>query len=69
PAASAQSDKLDIGNRVQVTHWEVGKQAHVLYRGAQWQAVCLDDIPQTGLHEIANVQNSTLQLKAVKVLH
>lgn len=62
PAASASSDKLDIGNFIEVTQWDSNGMAKVLYRGANWQAQCKDAEPTSGLHRIVDVQSNTLLL-------
>lgn len=38
PAASNRDVNLDVGNRVQVDHWQADGQARVHYRGAAWAA-------------------------------
>lgn len=62
PTASAQSDKLDIGNLIEVPQWDSNGRAKVLYRGANWQVQSNDQEPLTGMHVIVDVQSNTLLL-------
>lgn len=65
PSASANHDvNMDIGETVQVDHWESDATAHVKYRGAQWQvALAPGETPTTGAHQIIEVIGSRLLVK------
>lgn len=60
PAASTSSDKLDIGNLLEITQWDSNGMSKVLYRGANWQVQCNDAEPSTGMHSIVDVRSNTL---------
>lgn len=60
-----QHDLLDIGNKLEISNWNVGARTNVYYRGANWAAESVDNTPVTGLHEIIDVQGSVLKVKSV----
>jgi len=64
PAPAANPDVLlDIGQSVEVQHWNADGSAHVRYRGAQWQARFSGSggaLP--GPHVIRAIEGSTLVL-------
>lgn len=65
PPASANHDvNMDIGETVQVDHWESDATALVKYRGAQWQvALAPGETPSTGAYRIIEVIGSRLLVK------
>lgn len=62
-ASSQASDQLDVGNRVQVQHWDENRRATTQYRGASWAVETVDKEPQSGLHEIIDVHGNILKVK------
>ena len=62
PADTANPDlHLDVGETVQVDHWDVDGSASVRYRGAQWTVVHRQGVqPSPGAHRVAEVVGSRL---------
>jgi membrane protein implicated in regulation of membrane protease activity len=60
-----QHDLLDIGNKLNIPHWEIGGRANVQYRGSTWAAESADATPATGLHQIVDVQGNILKVKNI----
>jgi membrane protein implicated in regulation of membrane protease activity len=59
-AARDPNVNLDIGQHVQVPHWQ-GRTARVMYRGALWDVeLAPDAAPQAGTFTIREVRGSTL---------
>jgi membrane protein implicated in regulation of membrane protease activity len=59
-AARDPNVNLDIGQAVQVPHWD-GRAARVMYRGALWDVELAPGIaPQAGTFRILEVRGSTL---------
>jgi len=60
--ASANRDvNLDIGETVQVDHWQPDGTTTVKYRGTQWTAVhAAGALPSSGTHRIIEVRGSQL---------
>jgi membrane protein implicated in regulation of membrane protease activity len=60
------SQHLDIGEKVQVSHWNAQGIAQVHHRGAAWRAICAEgQAPETGVYQIKDIQGSTLVLEKV----
>ncbi|WP_338763376.1 NfeD family protein [Massilia sp. METH4] len=60
PATRDPNVNLDIGQQVQVAHWE-GHTARVMYRGALWDVeLAPGAAPHTGTFTIREVRGSTL---------
>ncbi|MBY0453350.1 MAG: NfeD family protein [Burkholderiaceae bacterium] len=56
-----RSVNLDIGETVQIDHWNSDGTAFVRYRGAQWTAIHRPGTtPRTGLHRVAELVGSRL---------
>jgi membrane protein implicated in regulation of membrane protease activity len=52
---------LDIGESVQIDHWNLDGTASVHYRGAQWTALHRAGVtPSTGTHRVAELVGSRL---------
>lgn len=53
---------LDIGARVEVTHWASARHAEVRYRGASWQVELAEHVANAtpGTHIIERVNGNTL---------
>ena len=66
-AANANHDvNMDIGEVVEVLHWNDDATSQVKYRGANWQVSCsTDDKPTPGKHQIIEVIGSRLVLKKI----
>jgi membrane protein implicated in regulation of membrane protease activity len=67
PAAANQDVNLDIGQTVQVDHWQADATAHVHYRGADWTVELASTgttAPTPGRHRIVAVQGSRLIVQA-----
>lgn len=63
PANANPDVNLDIGQSVQVDHWQPGGRATVKYRGADWQARYQgSDTPVAGRYVIRAVEGSCLLL-------
>lgn len=64
-AAAANPDvNMDIGQTVQVEHWQADGSATVRYRGAAWQArYAGQGKPDTGPHHIRAIEGSCLLLE------
>ena len=58
---------LDIGQSVEVAHWEPNGQALVKYRGAQWQVALQSpaESPVPGRYKIVEVQGSLLIVQPI----
>lgn len=60
----AQTDRnvnLDIGEIVEINHWQADGTADVQYRGARWTAIHRPNLlPSPGKHRIAELQGSRL---------
>ena len=65
--ANANHDlNMDIGEVVDVMHWDDDATSHVKYRGANWQAsLTTGDQPSPGKHQIMEVIGSRLVLKKI----
>jgi len=65
--ANANHDvNMDIGEVVDVMHWDDGATSHVKYRGASWQvSLTAGDQPSPGKHQIMEVIGSRLVLKKI----
>ena len=59
---------MDIGQTVQVSHWQADHTAQVSYRGAMWRVEWLSDnsstTPSPGLHRIQEVVGNRLRVVA-----
>jgi membrane protein implicated in regulation of membrane protease activity len=65
-ASTDPMQSLDIGQTVQVKHWENG-QARVTHRGSAWDAVMADgEAPVSGTLKIVEVRGTRLTLSAQK---
>ncbi len=65
-ASTDPMQSLDIGQTVQVKHWENG-QARVTHRGSAWNAVMADgEAPVAGTLKIVEVRGTRLTLSAQK---
>ena len=66
PVDANRDAHLDIGQTVQVDHWNADGSARVSYRGAPW-SVQFDDAgqPSAGEHVIVAMQGSTLRVARV----
>ncbi|RYF68696.1 MAG: NfeD family protein [Comamonadaceae bacterium] len=62
PPSEANRDmNLDIGEAIQVDHWNHDGTASVRYRGAQWTVVPRPGVvPSTGMHRVAEVIGNRL---------
>lgn len=62
PPSEANRDmNLDIGESIQVDHWNQDGTASVRYRGAQWTVVPRPGVvPSTGMHRVAEVIGNRL---------
>ncbi len=56
---------LDIGNKIEIPHWQVGGRGSAQYRGATWTVESTDAQPAKGLHEIVGVQGNVLKVKVI----
>ena len=66
PQARDQNLHLDIGERVQVEHWDAQGQAQVRYRGAAWQARHVGPgAPAPGEHRIRAIDGNRLLLERI----
>lgn len=64
PAAANRDLNLDIGERVQVEHWDAQGQARVHHRGADWAARYSGaGAPAPGVHVIRAIEGSELLLE------
>jgi len=65
--ANANHDvNMDIGEVVDVTHWNEDTTGQVRYRGANWQvSLSSGDKPALGKHQIIEVIGSRLVLKKI----
>lgn len=60
-AGSSRDVNLDIGETVQVDHWQPDGSTTVKYRGALWTAVhAAGTLPTSGTHRIVEVRGSQL---------
>lgn len=60
------SQHLDIGEKVEVTHWNEQGIAQVQHRGSSWRAMCVEGHSQDiGVYQITDIQGNTLMLKKV----
>ena len=59
--------ELDLGQTVQVPHWDTDGSARVQYRGALWSARLQAplDTPAPGLHRIVAIEGTQLLLEKV----
>ena len=58
---------IDIGETVEVVHWNPDQTTKVRYRGAEWSALWIGEgEPQTGRCTISAIKGSQLQLDAKK---
>ena len=56
-----RSVNLDVGEIVQIEHWNADGTALIRYRGAQWTAVHRGSLPpQTGRHRVVELEGSRL---------
>ena len=66
---SAQSNpnvNLDIGEVIDVAHWDADGTAHVKYRGAQWAVVHRPGaVPSPGQHRVAEIVGSRLIVEKI----
>ena len=63
PASSNPDVNLDIGQQVQVKHWQTDGSATVRYRGADWSArFAGQGTPEAGKFTIRAIEGSCLQL-------
>ena len=67
PAANANHDvNMDIGEVVDVMHWNDDGTSQVKYRGAKWQiSIATGDLPTPGKHQIIEVIGSRLVVKKI----
>ena len=67
PQAGANRDlHLDIGEMVQVDHWNDDGSATVHYRGADWAALHRGDaVPAVGAHRVVEIVGSRLLLEKI----
>ncbi len=66
PQARDQNLHLDIGEHVQVEHWDAQGQAQVRYRGTAWQARHVGPgSPVPGEHRIRAIDGNRLLLERV----
>ena len=63
PAQSNSDVFLDIGQTVQVAHWQQDGTCRVHYRGTDWDAIHQGPAPAAGLHRIVAVQGNRLELQ------
>jgi len=64
PAQANPDVNLDIGQTVQVEHWQADGSTQVRYRGAEWQARFQgSDTPAPGPHVIRAIEGSRLLLE------
>lgn len=68
PRATANKDvNMDIGETVQVSHWNDERQTRVTYRGADWSAALAPGSePHEGQHRIVEVIGNRLILEPLK---
>lgn len=60
-ARSMRSVNLDIGEVIQVDHWQADGTASVKYRGAQWSVIVRDGVhPTPGPHRVAELVGNRL---------
>jgi membrane protein implicated in regulation of membrane protease activity len=65
-ARSMRSVNLDVGETVQVAHWNPDGTADVRYRGANWTAVAHNqDQPSPGPHRVTELVGSRLVLEKI----
>jgi membrane protein implicated in regulation of membrane protease activity len=66
-AANANHDvNMDIGEVVDVMHWNDDATSQVKYRGANWQvSLAAGDLPTPGKHQIIEVIGSRLVVKKI----
>lgn len=63
PGDEADPDRpLDIGARVEVTHWASARRSEVRYRGASWQVELAEHVTSAapGTHTIERINGNTL---------
>jgi membrane protein implicated in regulation of membrane protease activity len=61
PAQANPNVNLDIGEPVQVTHWNPDGTADVHYRGARWTAIHRSGVsPSAGSHRVAELVGNRL---------
>lgn len=67
PSPRAQrSVNLDVGETVQIDHWNADGTATVRYRGTQWTALHRPGVlPRTGAHRVAELVGSRLLVDPV----
>ena len=67
PIASANRDvNLDIGETVQIDHWNPDGTATIKYRGAAWTVMALDGVVHgTGAHRVRQVVGNRLVVEKI----
>ncbi|MDX9970037.1 MAG: NfeD family protein [Hydrogenophaga sp.] len=62
PSARAErSVNLDVGETLQITHWQDDRTASVRYRGAQWTVLLREGVsPEPGLYRVTELQGNRL---------
>ena len=66
PARADRSVNLDVGEVVQIEHWNADGTAQIRYRGAQWTAVYRGPAtPQAGRHRVVELEGSRLLVEPV----
>ena len=61
-----RSVNLDVGEVVQIEHWNADGTAQIRYRGAQWTAVYRGAAaPQAGRHRVVELEGSRLLVEPV----
>ena len=66
PANANHDVNMDIGETVDVMHWDAEGTSQVKYRGANWQvSLVMGDTPLTGKHQIIEVIGNRLIVKKI----
>ena len=67
PGSAANPDlHLDVGETVQVDHWQADGTASVHYRGANWTVVHVPGtLPGTGAHRVREVVGNRLVVEKI----
>ncbi len=66
PAGSNRDVNLDVGETVQVEHWQADGTATIKYRGANWTVMHKSgNAPSTGAHRVMEVIGSRLLVEKI----
>jgi membrane protein implicated in regulation of membrane protease activity len=65
PPGANRDVNLDIGETVQVDHWQADGTAQVKYRGANWTVVSTGGATSTGAHRVREVTGNRLVVEKI----